>query len=591
MQGEYRGDFSRDTASPNKHFRRVLMQQGRVQIDADWNEQVDILLHYLQTLTTDLIGPYGGPSGAYGFSIAATDAANSPDFVIGAGRYYIDGLLCELESAVIPILDPASNEYRPGNQVMLPGRMVSGMTLEENHYVEISSPEQATLQPQIARIRSVDPVTRMLTLDQDVSKFRPNAAIAQATTYVRPLVTYSSQPNYPLIEAARLQDNRIYLVYLDVWERHITHIEDEDPMLPGIREVALNGPDTTSRSKLVWQVKVIDALPDAKQNPIPATLSCAQIKAAWATWMNRWQSAQRGLLKAMAKTNPEDSTDPCVMAPESSYRGPENQLYRVEVHQGGTADTATFKWSRENSAVTFPIITLMPDGTSGSTVVALSHLGRDSRLSLVPGDWVEIVDDHYVLQNRAESLLQVKSVDAATREVVLDGAPTSVVGQDPTQHPILRRWDQKLQGQEGLKFSDGNNARGTALVIEGAGDTAWLPLEKGIQIQFQTHTQGIFHRYRTGDYWLIPARVATGDVEWPGRPGQPEPLPPHGIEHHYAPLGVIAVANGRVTSQMKDCRCLFDPLSCKSAYGYSTLARTAASNDMIRMMGIGGDQV
>lgn len=24
---------------PKKHYRRVLMQQGRVQVDADWNEQ------------------------------------------------------------------------------------------------------------------------------------------------------------------------------------------------------------------------------------------------------------------------------------------------------------------------------------------------------------------------------------------------------------------------------------------------------------------------------------------------------------------------------------------------------------------------
>ena len=39
MQGEYRGDFTRDTFNPLKHFSRVLMQQGRVQLDADWNEQ------------------------------------------------------------------------------------------------------------------------------------------------------------------------------------------------------------------------------------------------------------------------------------------------------------------------------------------------------------------------------------------------------------------------------------------------------------------------------------------------------------------------------------------------------------------------
>ena len=53
MQGEFRGDFSRDSYDRSKRFSRVLMQQGRVQLDADWNEQNDILLHYLRSLAAD----------------------------------------------------------------------------------------------------------------------------------------------------------------------------------------------------------------------------------------------------------------------------------------------------------------------------------------------------------------------------------------------------------------------------------------------------------------------------------------------------------------------------------------------------------
>ena len=45
-----KGDFTRDTFDASNHFTRVLMQQGRVQLDADWNEQTAILLHYLQSL-------------------------------------------------------------------------------------------------------------------------------------------------------------------------------------------------------------------------------------------------------------------------------------------------------------------------------------------------------------------------------------------------------------------------------------------------------------------------------------------------------------------------------------------------------------
>ena len=54
--------------------------------------------------------------------------------------------------------------------------------------------------------------------------------------------------------------------------------------------------------------------------------------------------------------------------------------------------------------------------------------------------------------------------------------------------------------------------------------------------------------YRTGDYWLIPARTATGDVEWP-RNDKKEPIAvePHGVEHHYAPLAyAILNSDGKV---------------------------------------------
>ena len=36
------GDYSRRIFRNRKHYSGVLMQQGRVQLDADWNEQLDI---------------------------------------------------------------------------------------------------------------------------------------------------------------------------------------------------------------------------------------------------------------------------------------------------------------------------------------------------------------------------------------------------------------------------------------------------------------------------------------------------------------------------------------------------------------------
>ena len=49
-------DLTRDSFDPAKYFSRVLMQQGRVQLDADWNEQASILLHLIRRLAANLGG-------------------------------------------------------------------------------------------------------------------------------------------------------------------------------------------------------------------------------------------------------------------------------------------------------------------------------------------------------------------------------------------------------------------------------------------------------------------------------------------------------------------------------------------------------
>jgi hypothetical protein len=231
--------------------------------------------------------------------------------------------------------------------------------------------------------------------------------------------------------------------------------------------------------------------------------------------------------KLSARTKPPQTDDnPCLISPESRYRGAENQLYRVEIHKsgeakGGEAKTATFKWSRENGSVVFPIEEI------GGDWITLEHLGRDSRFGLHPNDWVEIVDDDSTLENRVNKLLLIKEIDIERRRVTLNESLAGI-GTDATGHRFLRRWDQR----------SGASSNGDLSVKEGE----WLTLEDGVQIWFQSTLKGEKPYYRSGDYWLIPARVATGDIEWPGSPDNPNPHPPHGIEHHYAPLAIVASA-------------------------------------------------
>ena len=80
-----KGDFSRFTFDPSKHYSGVLHQQGRVWLDSDWNEEVLERLALLQQELRDVVGPSGVPSEGSGFLLSASTNANAlDDFGISA---------------------------------------------------------------------------------------------------------------------------------------------------------------------------------------------------------------------------------------------------------------------------------------------------------------------------------------------------------------------------------------------------------------------------------------------------------------------------------------------------------------------------
>ena len=440
MRGEFRGDFTRDTFNPAHQFSRVLLQQGRVQIDADWNEQASIFTYYLRSLASDLIGPHGAPADVdgqpgTGFQIVAEDDT----FIIGPGPYYVDGIRCQ-------------------------------------GYAE--------------------PKKQSIKIEKKINS---------------------------------------YLIYLDVWERHLSHVEAD-----GIREIALNGPDTASRAKIEWQVKL---------QPVDQGIK-PDLKKEYEAFLDALEEKRpgSGRMRARAKRSETRENEPCLIAPESIYRGLENQLYRVEIHNSGDSRKATFKWSRENGSVIFPIA----EAVSGP-LISLEHLGRDSRCGLKPNDWVEIYDDDYALEENTAPLLQIQEVWHDTLQVRLNKAPGSNVGSDLTRHPYLRRWDQKMGDEHGVVLKEGSDKNG------------WLDLEEGIQIQFlkavklPKEKKALPRYYFAGDYWLIPARTITGDVEWPGPPNDPNDLPAHGVVHHYAPLSILSRKSEKDSFKSEDLRRLLAP--------------------------------
>src|SRR6185436_2597767 len=90
------GDYSRFTFNRLRRYSGVLMQQGRVQLDSDWNEEVAILRRRIRTTTLDILGPLGVPyvASPNAFSIGWIPGL-PPDLSIAPGRLYVDGIQIE----------------------------------------------------------------------------------------------------------------------------------------------------------------------------------------------------------------------------------------------------------------------------------------------------------------------------------------------------------------------------------------------------------------------------------------------------------------------------------------------------------------
>ncbi len=450
------GDYSRKTHDPRKRFASVLMQQGRVQVDADWNEQAAIVLDRARRQARDTFGRAAVSrfSTIEAFRIGII-AGPPRDLSIAPGRMYVEGLLAE--------------------------------------------------------------------------------AFASDGTPI----SYLKQPFLP--DPPALPASGGANVFLDVWQREVTWVED-----PALLDVALGGVDTAARLQTVWQVRVagvrqaacgIDL--DALFPPSPARLTT----------------------RAVAPPAPED---PCLIAPKTGYRGLENRLYRVEVHVGGATAAARFKFSRDNASVRSPVTGMRNEIRGGKevTILTVTRIGRDPGLRISAGDWVEITDEHRflnlesgVMAQVAEPPLEEQGADGFA--VVLDRAippaggrafATNAAGHAERRTRVIR-WDQAAPR---------NTLDANGLMSLAGG---MIELEEGVEVDFTLEGAGA--QYRSGDYWVFAARTADASVE------TLTAAPPKGPVHHVAQLAAIGNIAGN--DDISDCRTLWPPLAPQGGDGCCTV--------------------
>lgn len=102
-------DTSRFRFDPWKNYAGVVMEQGRVQLDADWNDWLAQMGRRTQAETLDFIGRATYPASTPFAFLLSFDGSGK--LTIGPGRMYVDGLLAENHGdSTTTVWDPALGE-------------------------------------------------------------------------------------------------------------------------------------------------------------------------------------------------------------------------------------------------------------------------------------------------------------------------------------------------------------------------------------------------------------------------------------------------------------------------------------------------
>jgi hypothetical protein len=264
-------------------------------------------------------------------------------------------------------------------------------------------------------------------------------------------------------------------VYLDVWTEPVTYVED-----PEIREVALGGPDTTTRMRVRHRVRV------AQGGPMP-----------------RGNGVGRGTL-----------------ATEGSYTAQANRLYRVEIDTPGNIGAATFRWSEDNASTIQRIIEALPPGSTRVSVEDAS--------AFHPGDFVLIRKEFGSEEHRVAAVFgNVITLQAATGTQLAALPAAARVANFTTfaleDSPRIERWSA-------FKVAippDPDDATVSASLL----------LNDGVRVRFGGREM------LRGDYWNFRTRFLSGDASSGLNPDsrveQLDFVRARGVVHHYAPLAIL----------------------------------------------------
>lgn len=509
------GDISKNQHVPAKDFSLVRMQQGRLFSDADWNEQGDILRTSDRETGADVIGHAGFPEGNAGFALIPDGGTGA--LIIAPGKGYVAGVSHVLRAPALFVLGRQS-----GSGANTIWRIQDGPELVDGDILTTDPTGQGGFVRVSNTTQSAEGVRSFRTL--------PALGNGASVTVFRP-VEYERQPYGG---GSALPDTAgSYLAVLKSIDLSATVLDD-----PSLREVAFDGPDTAYRDRTIWQVSLHNRTDLLQLGYTDIDLTCTALEGGLDPVNG---NRARGAMRARAELS-DLSAGPCTLPPAAGYRSLDNLLYRVEIHNGADAAGATYKWSRENA------IHRTKYNEIDAGVLLVESTGRDDVSALKSGEWIEIRDQQMIYAEEPGFFARIDDVIGnriSIAEVLdpLSGSPLLSNGLPDTDKLPAQAFVTRWEGGKPVKLADATSG--------------WVNLESGVQVRFGAG------QYQTGDYWTIPARAVTGNVEWPLNPvtGAPLSKAAEGPRRDYAALAWLDRDAAGAWDVTEDCRALFPPLT------------------------------
>jgi hypothetical protein len=334
------------------------------------------------------------------------------------------------------------------------------------------------------------------------------------------------------------------LVYLYLEEHEVSAVEDT-----ALLEVALGGPDTAQRLRLVQRIR---RLPTTKTTCEDAMAEL--VDALGHDGLQRDVSTQQLTSPAALKVVYEDQGAAgtlCEPETQGGYLGAENQLLRVQTAGPDTDGNPTLVWGFDDASFLYRVqvradlltLTLASSPVDdyhkpaqGQVVEVLRtaaglETGTDTKVEISPNDYVAALTG---------SLRTLQTgYDSTTKRVVLEQVLEPVyINAKETPVAFMRVWQERLTftPDQPVKLGD----TGVSVVLDGGGLS--------------------FH---PGEYWQVAVRPKTPTEVYPVRYLEADATdtgePPDGPRRWICPLAVIQWNDGTVAT-LDDCRDQFDGL-------------------------------